>query len=240
MISCACKLNYNNSSNAAAKLFEFQSISLNTIIELIHLSESVNSHFETKQHMETTPTTETNTTNTATPSSSTANSTAQRKNKLNHIYKDLYEKNVLLFNFLIHGNNAFNPMNSSESTKNICLIQTIFNRKQIDFVYNKSQFGSLTANMLWSHLSNSTANINESNFTMGYSNSASSTADKRAAILFCLLHEILPNNLCEDIIAQNLTNNFTPYSLVAHQRGLCNASRLIRMLKMHLNLAMLI
>ena len=33
-------------AQSASKLFEFQSISLNTIFELIHLSESVNSHFE--------------------------------------------------------------------------------------------------------------------------------------------------------------------------------------------------
>jgi hypothetical protein len=205
IISCASKFNYNNNlSQSAAKLFEFQSISLNTIIELINLSESVNSHFDPKQNIET--------------SYSTTNDSSKytshiRKNRLNSIYKNLYEKNSLLFEFLINGNNSFN-LNTNESSKNICLIQTIFSRKQIDFIYNKSQFGILTANMLWSHLSNTTGNINESNFAIGYTNNSNSTADKRAAILFCLLHEILPNNLCEDIIAHHLTNIFSCYSLL--------------------------
>jgi len=207
VISCASKFNYNNNvSQSASKLFEFQAISLNTIIELLNLSESVNSHFDQKQIMETTYSA------TGIGSKSTNHI---RKNKLNSIYRNLYEKNSLLFEFLINGHNSFN-MNSSESSKNICLIQTIFSRKQIDFIYNKSQFGILTANMLWSHLSNTTGNMNESNFAIGYNNSSNSTADKRAAILFCLLHEILPNNLCEDIIAHHLTNNFSCYSFLGN------------------------
>ena len=206
VISCACKFNYNNSvTQSAFKLFEFQSISLNTIIELIHLSESVNSHFETNKMMEAT---------TIGGGDVLKTTSLIKKNKLNSIYRNLYEKNSMLFNFLINGNQSFSN-NANESSKNICLIQTIFSRKQIDFIYNKSQFGFITANMLWSHLSNTTANINESIFSIGYNtNNSQSTADKRASILFCLLHEILPNSLCEDIIAQHLTNNYTCYSLL--------------------------
>ena len=122
---------------------------------------------------------------------------------MNTIYKNLYENNVVLFDFLINGNKLFNSTTSNESSKNICLIQTIFNQKQIDFIYNKSQFGMITANMLWSHLSNNSANTSEV--------TVNTTADKRAAIIFCLLHEILPNNLCEDIIAQNLGMNLDMY-----------------------------
>ena len=44
VISCSSQL-ANNVPNTNTKLFEFQSVTLNTIIELIHLSESVNSHF---------------------------------------------------------------------------------------------------------------------------------------------------------------------------------------------------
>ena len=210
VISCASKFNYNNNaSQSASKLFEFQSISLNTIFELLNLSESVNSHFDPKQLMESSYST----------SSNTSKTTSHiNKNKLNSIYRNLYEKNSLLFEFLINGHNSFS-MNSNESSKNICLIQTIFSRKQIDFIYNKSQFGMLTANMLWSHLSNTSGNINESNFSIGYNFNSNSTADKRAAILFCLLHEILPNNLCEDIIAHHLTNNFSCYSFLGILRG---------------------
>jgi hypothetical protein len=44
VISCSSQF-ATHSASVHAKLFEFQSVTLNTIIELIHLSESVNSHF---------------------------------------------------------------------------------------------------------------------------------------------------------------------------------------------------
>ncbi|CAF0777344.1 unnamed protein product [Brachionus calyciflorus] len=110
-------------------LFEFQSISLNTLIELIHLSESVNSHFT--------------------------------------------------------------PKKTQSDPK--CLLQTIFNKKQIEFIFNQSRFGYLTAQMLWSHLAPCPNQLDP------YAN----CTDKRASILFCLLHELLPNNLCEEIIIKN-------------------------------------
>jgi hypothetical protein len=44
VISCASQF-ATHTASVHSKLFEFQSVTLNTIIELIHLSESVNSHF---------------------------------------------------------------------------------------------------------------------------------------------------------------------------------------------------
>lgn len=55
--------------------------------------------------------------------------------------------------------------------------------------------------MLWSHLS---LPSEPGGSSVNSTNSAASSIDKRAAILFCLLHELLPNNLCEDIISSQL------------------------------------
>jgi hypothetical protein len=45
VVSCASQFVTSHAASVQSKLFEFQSVTLNTIIELIHLSESVNSHF---------------------------------------------------------------------------------------------------------------------------------------------------------------------------------------------------
>lgn len=119
--------------NQLKSLFEFQSITLNTLIELIQLSESVNSHFSQQSQCQ-----------------------------------------------------------SQSDPK--CLLQSIFTKRQIEFIFNQSKFGYLTARMLWSHLAPHSNSQNES------------STDKRASILFCLLHELLPNNLCEEIIINNLLN----------------------------------
>lgn len=60
--------------------------------------------------------------------------------------------------------------------------------------------------MLWSHLNNDLFNYNNQlqQFTSSNVLHSFNSTDKRAAILFCLLHETLPNNLCENIIAHNL------------------------------------
>ena len=117
-------------------LFEVQSVSLNTLIELIHLSESINSHYNKRS--------------------------------------------------------ASDPK---------CLLQTIFPQCQIDMIFNQSKFGHVTAQMLWSHLCPMSNQLEP----------MVNCTDKRASILFCLLHELLPNNLCEDIIVKNFlqTSNYT-------------------------------
>lgn len=56
--------------------------------------------------------------------------------------------------------------------------------------------------MLWSHLGN----------TSHIETPQTSSTDKRASILFCLLHELLPNSLCEEIII----NNFLSAQNISH------------------------
>ena len=198
VISCTTEFNYNNNQlQSASKLFEFQSITLNTIIELIQLSESVNAHYDIKDP------------NSFLIGSNKTSTSILSDYKLNSIYKSLYENNSTLFNLLINGNQKFSLNTNEKPTKNTCLIQTIFSKSQIEFIYNRSQFGYLTAKMLWSHLSPNAVSNNSSEHatysSVSFSNPASANvSDKRAAILFCLLHETLPNNLCEDIISQNL------------------------------------
>ena len=172
VISCCSTLN-NQKMSYSSKLFEFQSITINAIIELIHLSESVNAHFP----------------------SSTKNSS--RTNSID--------------------SNWTNNETTSKISKSTCLMQTVFTSKQIDLIYNKSDFGLIIAKMLWSHLSNDSFSntFNQLNSNSNFSQQFSkleSTTDKRASILFCLLHETLPNNLCEDIIAQNLVQNSMPFT----------------------------
>jgi hypothetical protein len=191
IISCCSTLTTTNiqKQSNSFKLFEFQSITINTIIELINLSESVNAHFP------------------STSSSSSNTKLNSRKNSMDIVF-------------------SLNEMKTTLQQKSTCFVQTVFSNKQIDLIYNHSKFGFLVAKMLWSHLSSesfvhSTTNttINNSmitnssnnfnNYQMLALNKSESATDKRASILFCLLHETLPNNLCEDIINQNLINNNT-------------------------------
>lgn len=160
VISCASVMSNTQPSTtsklntATNVLFEFQSITLNTIIELIHLSESVNSHFD---HQSSTKRVDT-------------------------------------------------------SNQSVCLLQTIFNKRQIDLIFTSCKFANLTANMLWSNLVTGSSSRSASTMEMAHDhlmhvsapNTTNISIDKRAAILFCLLHELLPNNLCEDIISSNL------------------------------------
>lgn len=104
-----------------------------------------------------------------------------------------------------------------QTASSVCLLQTIFTQPQIDIIFSYSKFGLITANMLWSHLSlpNELASSSSTAVNTNSSSSASSSSsiDKRAAILFCLLHELLPNNLCEDMISSQLLavdNNNAP------------------------------
>lgn len=127
VISCCSTFTNNNSLKQqqqpfSSKLFEFQSITINTIIELINLSESVNAHY---------------------PSSMTSS----RHNSIS------FDSNSQSF-FL-------NSLNANKSwlmrDKNTCLVQTVFTNKQIDLIYNQSEFGNIVAKMLWLHLSSSDA-----------------------------------------------------------------------------------
>ena len=140
VLSCSARL-----TKTPEKLFEFQSVSINTLLELVHLSESVNSHFKRTTRNET----------------------------------------------------IIQP-----TSKNICLVQTVFNSKQMELIYSQSHVGLIIAKMLWSHL-----NPELPMQTQIMTSSSHTANDKRAAILFCLLHETLPNNLCEDIIAQSLVSS---------------------------------
>lgn len=65
-----------------------------------------------------------------------------------------------------------------------------------------SNFGYLVAHMLWSYLNN----YRSKNMDSGLSSyeEVNSATDKRAAMLFCQLNELLPSNLCEDLICTNL------------------------------------
>lgn len=163
VLSCAAELPDNKSnmisSAPSSKLFEYQSIAINTILELIHLSESVNLHF---------------------------------KDTLADSLKKLA---IVSFN-----------TSDTKINKNVCFVQTVFSKKQIELIYNKSNIGNIIAQMLWSHLNNDLFNYNNQLQQFNSNNVLSSfnATDKRAGILFCLLHETLPNNLCEDIIAHNL------------------------------------
>ncbi len=49
MLSCSTTVSDVKSTSSgmpSSKLFEFQSITINTVLELVHLSESVNSHYK--------------------------------------------------------------------------------------------------------------------------------------------------------------------------------------------------
>jgi hypothetical protein len=84
--------------------------------------------------------------------------------------------------------------------------------------------------MLWSHLNNDLFNYTNQlqQFNPTTVLTSFNATDKRAGILFCLLHETLPNNLCEDIIAQNLitpVSSFT-YNLTQQMDSLKRFTRL--------------
>ena len=154
VLSCAASLSASAANELSSRLFEFQSITINTILELIHLSESVNSHF---------------------------------KETLSDSLKKL---------------SILSPDSPDSCNKNMCFVQAVFSSAQMKLIYNQSKVGRLIAEMLWSHLSSD--RFNQSSQLAGNLLSSFSATDKRAAILFCLLHETLPSNLCEDIIASNL------------------------------------
>ncbi len=162
VLSCATELPDNRmglSSAPNSKLFEYQSIAINTILELIHLSESVNLHV---------------------------------KDTLADSLKKLA---IVSFN-----------TTDTKINKNVCFVHTVFTNKQIELIYNSSNIGNIIAQMLWSHLNNDLFNYNNQlqQFTSSNVLTSFNATDKRAGILFCLLHETLPHNLCEDIIAHNL------------------------------------
>jgi hypothetical protein len=108
----------------------------------------------------------------------------------------------------------------SSGVPTICLLQTVFSKKQIRILLEQSKFGYLVSHMLWSYLNNnrkagtidSLANAEPSasmDSQVFYPSSISSTqtsaaTDKRASMLYCQLNELLPGNLCEDIICTNL------------------------------------
>jgi len=136
----------------SSRLFEFQSITINTIIELINLSESVNARFQ---------------------SSSKKNS---RHNSIS--FDSLHTSHPLLLNSLSAAGNKSIVYDKQVSNKSTCLVQTVFTNKQIDLIFNHSEFGNIVAKMLWSHLSSdshiSNMNVNQlnSNNLMSSSNSA--------------------------------------------------------------------
>ncbi len=70
---------------------------------------------------------------------------------------------------------------------------------------------SPTANMLWSHLTCSNSNTSNASFesisSLIWGCNQNVALDKKGVVLFYLLHETLPSNLCEDIIANHLVNN---------------------------------
>ena len=82
------------------------------------------------------------------------------------------------------------------------LVTTVFTHKQLNLIYNESSIGEIIGSKLWSYLSHKLKNSSSSNTdTFKY--------HKRAATIFCLLHELLPNNLCEDIILKSLNGDET-------------------------------
>lgn len=92
LISCCAVIpDYKSHTHALnSKLFEFQSITINTFLELINLSESVNSHYK--------------------------ETLADSLKKLSII--------------------AFNTP-ETKVNKNVCFVQTVFNSKQIELIYNR-------------------------------------------------------------------------------------------------------
>jgi hypothetical protein len=165
VIGCTSHFVNNSNTTSCTKLFEFQWVSLDTLIELINLSDSVHSHFN-------------------------------------------------------HGSKKISPLdppaplsalqqNNNNNKQSICLLQTVFTKQQINLLLNNSKFGNLVANMLWSNLNNRRPNCDQQQSQQNETDNLVSigqnyATDKRASILFCQLNELLPNQLCEDIISTNL------------------------------------
>jgi hypothetical protein len=108
--------------------------------------------------------------------------------------------NTLLEFFFISESfySSLSEFNSSNSSVKL-LVTTVFTHKQLNLIYNESSIGEIIGSKLWSYLSHKPNNSNTDTFKY----------HKRAATLFCLLHELLPNNLCEDIISKSLNGDET-------------------------------
>ena len=104
-----------------------------------------------------------------------------------------------LLEFFFISESFFSSLSSSINSNIKLLVTTVFTHKQLNLIYNESFIGQIIGQKLWSYLSHKPNNSNMDTFKY----------HKRAATLFCLLHELLPNNLCEDIISKCLNGDET-------------------------------
>ena len=107
--------------------------------------------------------------------------------------------NTLLEFFFISESFYSSLTNTNDNSSVKLLVTTVFTHKQLSLIYNESNIGEIIGSKLWSYLSHKPNNSNIDTFKY----------HKRAATLFCLLHELLPNNLCEDIISKSLNGDET-------------------------------
>ena len=101
-----------------------------------------------------------------------------------------------LFEFFFISESVYSNLSNFD---NKYLGTIVFTHKQLNLIYNESHIGQIIGQKLWSYLSHSPNNPHIDTFKY----------HKRAATLFCLLHELLPNNLCENIISKCLNGNET-------------------------------